>query len=292
MTEAHLPPSQHGQDLPTPATGADWVVNRRRRGLGRLQLREHWDSRHLAMIFAKRDLTVRYRQTVLGVAWALLQPMVGAAALVVVFGRLAGVSTGEVPHLPFALVGFAAWTYIAGSTAAASETLIANQNLVTKVYFPRLLLPASTMLPGLVDLGIGLLLGVAVAAMAGILPGWQLLTTPVWILWLIVPSMGLGLMFGALNVRFRDVRFVWPILLQVLFFLTPVAYPADLVSGALRYVYALNPFVGVVSALRWSLFGLGPFQAWWLISFSTGIAVFGAGLLVFSHNERRFADVI
>ena len=270
----------------------EWIVNRPRRGLGGLRLREHWDARELALIFANRDFKVRYRQTLLGLLWALLQPLAGAAALVVVFGRLAGVSTGDVPHLPFAIVGFAAWSYFASATAAASETLLTNQNLITKVYFPRLLLPVGVMLPPLIDLAVGLALGGVVGLLAGVVPGWPLLTFPVWILFLIVPTAGVGLTFGALNVRFRDVRFVWPILLQVLFFLTPVAYPASLVDGPLRYLYALNPFAGTISALRWSMFGTGRFESWWVVSLGAGLIVFILGLLIFHHNERRFADVI
>lgn len=271
-----------------------WTVNEPSQGFLRsLRFAELWAARDLAVLFAGRDLKVRYRQTLFGVVWAVLQPLAGATALVLVFGGLAEVSTGDVPHLPFAIVGFAAWSYFAAAAGGVSQSLVSHSDLVTKVYFPRLLLPIGALLPGLVDLAIGLLLASAVAVWLGVAPGLAVVTLPVWVVLLVAASAGIGLVFCSLNVRFRDVRYVFPMLVQLLFFLTPIAYPADLVSGGWRYVYGLNPFAVVVSGLRWALLGPaeGP-RAWWSMSVVTTVVLFALGLWLFQRGERRFADII
>lgn len=270
----------------------DWVTNEPTRGFGSLRLRELWARRELAVLFARRDFKVRYRQTVFGVLWALLEPLVGAAALVLVFGTLAGVAPGEVPHLPFAVVGFAAWSYFASAANGASQSLVAHSDLVTKVYFPRLLLPLGALLPGLVDLAIGLSLGLALGLLAGLSPGPAVALLPMWVVLLVAATAGLGVSFGALNVRFRDVRYVFSMVTQVLFFLTPIAYSEDLVTGGWAVLYGLNPFAGIVSGLRWSLLGVGGPQSWWLASLGSTLVLVVVAVVVFQRGERRFADII
>jgi lipopolysaccharide transport system permease protein len=269
-----------------------WLVNEPTRGLRAFRVSELWESRDLALLFATRDLKVRYRQAVFGVAWALVQPLLGALVLVFVFGRVAEISTGDVPHLPFALIGYAAWTYFSASSSAASQSLVQHADLVTKVYFPRLLLPIGALLPRLLDLGIGLVLGLGVAAWLGVGPPWAFTLVPAWIALLVLASTGFALLFGALNVRFRDAQFIFPMLVQILFFLTPIAYPAGLVSDRWLTIYALNPFAGIVSGLRWSLIGAGHPESWWLISMASALVILAVGAVVFQQGERRFADVI
>jgi lipopolysaccharide transport system permease protein len=270
----------------------DWVVNQPTRGMRSLRLGELWAGRDLMWLLAARDLKVRYRQTALGVLWAVIAALTGSLVLVLVFGRFAGVSTGTVPHVPFVIVGFAAFTYFSASAGAASQSLVDHIDLVTKVYFPRLLLPLGMMLPAFVDLGIGLALAVVAAIVTGVEFGWALVAVPLWVLLLWAASAGIGLTFCALNVRFRDVRYVFPLVIQLLFFLSPVAYPASLVHEDWLYVYGINPFAGILTALRWSILGGGEPAAWWLVSSATALALLVVGVASFKRSERRFADII
>ncbi len=271
---------------------SDWIVNEPKRGWRRLALGDAWRRRDLALTFATRDFKVRYRQTLLGVAWALLEPLAGSIALVLVFGRLAQVAPDGTSHLAFTLVGFAAWSYFSGSSSAASQSLVGQVDLITKVYFPRILAPIGSLLPGVVDMSIAFVLALIVGAVDGTLPGIEILVLPVCVIALVTATAGISLVFATLNVRFRDVRYTYPILLQVLFFLTPVAYSPDLVDGRWAWVYGLNPFAGTVSALRWSLLGAERPETWWLSSLAMTVVLFLIGVAMFQQAERRFSDVI
>ncbi|MFN8020407.1 MAG: ABC transporter permease [Acidimicrobiales bacterium] len=271
---------------------SDWIVNEPKRGWRRLALGEAWRRRDLALTFATRDFKVRYRQTILGVAWALLEPLAASIALVLVFGRLAKVAPEGTSHLAFTLAGFAAWSYFSSASSAASQSLVGQVDLITKVYFPRILAPIGSLLPGVVDMGIALVLASIVAAIDGQFPGIELLALPVALALLVLATVGVSLVFATLNVRFRDVRYTYPMLLQVLFFLTPVAYSPDLVDGAWAWVYGLNPFAGIVSAIRWSLLGADQPHAWWLSSVGVSVVLLVLGVTLFQQAERRFSDVI
>jgi ABC-type polysaccharide/polyol phosphate export permease len=275
-------------DVPTP----DWVENRPSRGGRALDLRELWQYRELARFFAQRDLKVRYKQAAFGVGWAILRPIAGAIVLTVVFRRVAGVPSDGLPYVPFALVGYSAWTYFSTSLSGAAGSLVANSALITKVYFPRLLAPAAAVAPGLVDLAVALVPLAVVMLWTGTAPGIGIVTLPLWLAALAVTALGIGLWFATVNVRYRDAGALLSLLMQLWFFLSPVAYPASAVSEQWRALYYLNPIAGLVGGLRWSLLD-GPWPGWPL-ALSAAVAALATvgGLRAFRAGERYFADVI
>lgn len=258
----------------------------------RLDMRELLAYRELAVSFALKDLKVRYKQTFFGVAWAVLQPLLAVLIFSIVFGRLAGLPTDGIPYPVFAYAGMAIWLYFSSSLTAAAQNLVDNRDLVTKVYFPRLLSPLAAVFPPLVDLGISLvILGVFLAAY-GVAPGPQLALLPVWIVAAVLLALATGLWLSALNVKYRDVKYVLPFLVQVWFFASPVVYSSSILHGAWRWVFALNPTVALVDGFRWSLAdGPAPgLEA--LISLALGLAVLVSGIAYFRRLERHFADLI
>jgi len=258
-----------------------------------LDLRELWRYRELAYFLALRDVKLRYRQTVFGVAWALLQPLLAMAIFTVFLGRLAGVPSDGVSYALFAFVGLVPWMYFANSVVAAGNSVVSNSQLVTKVYFPRLLIPLSSVLPGLVDLALATGLALVMLAVSGRTPGPQLLAAPLFALLAAGTALAVGVWSAALNVQYRDVRHALPFLVQVWLFATPVVYPASLAPADVRPLLGLNPMAGVVEGFRWSILGtgegLGPLLS---LSIAVTLVVLATGLLYFRRVERRFADVI
>lgn len=264
------------------------------RGGLRLGAGDLWRYRDLAWLLTWRDLKVRYKQTVLGAAWALLQPLLAMAVFTLVFGRAAGMPSEGVPYALFVYAGLLPWTYVSGAVAGASQSLLANTSLVTKVYFPRVVIPASACLAGLVDLAVASTVLAGMVAFSGARPtaaGLALLPLLVALLFLL--SLGLGLWLAALKVEFRDFQYIVPFLIQVWLFLTPVIYPAGMVPGRARLVLALNPLVGLVEAFRAAALGHrpvdGPLLAW---SAAATALILAGGLWYFRRVERGFADVI
>jgi ABC-type polysaccharide/polyol phosphate export permease len=251
-----------------------------------------WSSRELIGYLALRDIKLRYRQTLLGVVWVLAQPVASVMVFTLVFSRLAGVSSEGIPYPLFALVGMVTWTYFSSAVISASTVLVANANLITKVYFPRIAAPAASLLPPAVDLGISLVLVGVVAAFYGTFSGVHLLAVPVWIIFLGVTAFGVALWLSALNVRYRDVQYAITPVLQLWFFLSPVAYSSDFLTGWARVLYSLNPMVGAIELGRWALLG-GP----WPGSSIAASSVVASGLLIgglvyFHRAQRTFADVV
>jgi lipopolysaccharide transport system permease protein len=270
-----------------------WVENRPSHGLRGPDLKELWQYRELGGFLALRDLKVRYKQAVFGVAWAVLQPLAGVLVFTLVFRRLAKVPSDGIPYPLFAFAGLAAWSYHASSVTRATQSLVGNAPLVTKVYFPRLLMPLAAVLPGLVDLALSLLTLGVLMVIYGTAPGWELLTLPVWVGALTATSFGTGLWLSALNVQYRDVNQAIALFVQLWLFLSPVAYPSSMVRGGLRTVYALNPMVGVLEGFRWALLdGPRPAASMLLASTAVMLVLLVSGLLYFQRTERRFADVI
>lgn len=252
---------------------------------------ELWRSRELIYFFAARDLKVRYRQAVLGVLWVLAQPLALVVAFTLVFHTIAQLPSGDVPYPLFALTGLVVWTCFASSVLAASDSLVSNSALVTKVYFARLTAPLSALVPPLIDLAVSLVAVVAMCFYYGVSPTWRVFGAPLWLLLLIATTMGAGLWLSALNVRYRDVRHAVTPVLQVLLFLSPVAYAPTLPPAA-ALVYAINPMAGVISVFRWSVLG-APWPGWpLLVSAAAAAALVVSGLWYFRHAERAFADVI
>lgn len=270
-----------------------WIENRAPVGwLPTLDLRELWKFRELAVVLAGRDLRVRYKQTALGVAWAVLQPLVAAAIFTVVLGRLAGVPSDGLPYAVFVYSGLVVWTYFAGSLENVSQSLVRDRDLVTRTYFPRILAPAAGAIPGLVDLAVSLVVLGVFMAVYDVAPGPELAFLPLWVLAALVVLLGAGLWLSALNVRYRDVRHTLTFLVQVWLFASPVVYPSSLVEGAWRYVYALNPMATVIDGFRWSAVGGPAPGAPALVSLGVAVVLLVSGTVYFLREERRFADVI
>lgn len=270
----------------------EWIENRPTRGLRWPDLGELWRHRELAAFLALRDLKVRYKQAVFGVAWAVLQPLAGVAVFTVVFRRFAKVPSDGIPYPLFALVGLAVWSYASGSVTKATQSLVNNSALVTKVYFPRLLAPVAAILPALVDLLFSLLPLVVFLAAFHVHPTWAIVTFPLWLLLMLATVLGIGLWLGTLNVSYRDINQAIALLIQLWMFVTPVAYPSSVVPAHWRALYFANPMAGVVEGSRWALVG-----APWpgndvFVSVSAAIVLLVTGIAFFQHVERRFADVI
>ena len=270
-----------------------WFENRASRGwLPRFDLAELFAYRELALLLALRDLKLRYKQTFFGVAWAIIQPLAGVAIFSLVFGHLAKVPSDGLPYPVFAYAGLAVWTYLSTSVAGSAESLAQQHALVTKVYFPRLLAPVASVLPGLVDLAVSLPVLAVFMVADGAAPTAALALLPFWVLAAVALAAAVGVLLSALNVEYRDVRYALPFLLQLWLFASPVVYPSSLFHGVWRYVYSINPAVGVIDGFRWSVAG-GPAPGTAaLVSLAAGLAVAGVGLLYFGRVERRFADRI
>lgn len=256
------------------------------------RLREVWQYRELLGFLTWRDVRVRYKQTALGAAWAVLQPLLTMLVFSVFFGALARVPSDGLPYPVFAYCGLLPWQLFAFALTSSAQSLTANERLVTKVYFPRLILPLAAVLAGLVDFVIAFTLLVPLMAYYGVRPGPALLTLPLFVLLALASAVSVGLGLGALNVRFRDVRHALPFLTQFWLFVTPIAYPASLVPERWRALLGLNPMAGVVEGFRWALLGTPAPGAMLWVSAGAVLAALGAGLLYFLRVERSFADVI
>jgi lipopolysaccharide transport system permease protein len=222
-----------------------------------------------------------------------LQPLAGMVVFTIVFRHFADVPSGGVPYPVFAFVGLTAWVYISGAVTKATEIFVENSSLITKVYFPRLLAPIAGVLPGLLDVVINLVSLIALMIGYGVTPNSvALLTAPLWLGGAILLSLGVGLWFGTLNVRYRDVAHAIPLFVQLWLFISPVAYPLSEVPAAWRSVYLLNPVAGIVEGLRWALIGTPWPGAGVFLSLTVAVAVLASGLAYFQRSERRFADVI
>jgi lipopolysaccharide transport system permease protein len=258
-----------------------------------LDLRELWRYRELTWTLAMRDISVRYTQTALGVAWALLQPLVAMAVFTLFFGLLIKVPTDGLPYPLLAFTGLLPWTYFANSVTSASGSLVNNANLISKVYFPRLVIPTASVLAGLPDLAIGVLVLLVLLLFFGVAPSWGLLLIPVFVALALLTAVSVGIWLSALDVRYRDVRYAIPFLIQIWLFATPVVYPVSVVPEAYRTLYGLNPMVGVVEGFRWAILAqtLPPLGLVGVSALAT-VLLFVSGLFYFRRVERTFADVI
>ena len=263
------------------------------RGWAPLEIREYLGSHELLYFLILRNLKLRYKQTLLGAAWAVLQPLLTMAVFTVIFGRLARLSSDGLPYEVFALAALVPWTYFATALAQAGNSLVEQHQLLTKVYFPRLLLPLAAVLAGLVDLAISFVMLLLVLAWFGIEPSARLAAAPVFAMLAVAAAFAPGLWLAAFNVRYRDVRYVIPFLVQIWLFATPVAYSGSLIPERWRPLYGLNPMVGVVDGFRWMIAPSAPFPATELAAGALAVAlVLLTGLFVFRRMEQSFADVV
>jgi lipopolysaccharide transport system permease protein len=256
-----------------------------------------WRYRELFAILAWRDIAVRYKQTVIGVAWVVLQPLIMVVIMTVVFGKIAGLrSEGSAPYAVMVFAGILPWQLFANVISLSGNSIVGNAHLLTKVYFPRLIMPASAVVVALVDFAVTACVFACVMLAFHVWPTWKLVTLPAFVLLAAVAALGPSLVLTSLNVRYRDFRFVTPVLVQLGLFVSPVAYASSLVRerfGDVAFlVYSLNPMVGVIDGFRWALLAQPVDPTSLAVSTASAVAVLGVGLASFRRMERSFADVI
>jgi lipopolysaccharide transport system permease protein len=258
-----------------------------------VDFREIWNYRELLYFLTKRDIKVRYKQTVLGGLWAVIQPAFTMLVFTLFFGRLAKMPSDGLPYPIFVYAGLLPWTYFANAVSASGNSLVGSANLITKVYFPRIVVPGSAALAGLLDFFIALFVLAALMIWYQFLPGPAILLFPFLVALTFLCAVGVGLWLSALNVQYRDIRYAIPFLIQVWMFVSPVIYPVSLVQGNYQWLLALNPMGGVIHAYRAALLGHQPID-WGLLGLSTLIilALFLGGLYYFRRMEKVFADVV
>ena len=258
-----------------------------------LHLSELWEYRELLYFLVWRDIKVRYKQTALGAAWAVMQPLFMMLVFSLFFGRLAKVPSDGIPYPVFAFCALIPWQLFANALTEASNSLVGNQNLITKVYFPRLVIPIAAVLSGLVDFAIAFVILIGMMLYFGIVPGWSIVVLPGFILLAVLTALAVGLWLSALNVQYRDVRYTMSFLIQFWLFATPVAYPSSLIPESWRAFYGLNPMAGVVEGFRWALLGktAPPGAMLWVSVIVVAILLIG-GLYYFRRMEQQFADIV
>jgi lipopolysaccharide transport system permease protein len=282
---AHLTPLA---DMETPVTvitpSHGWVA---------LQLSKVWEYRELLYFLTWRDIKVRYKQTVLGVAWAIIQPFFTMVVFSIFFGRLANIPSDGVPYPIFSYAALVPWTFFVNGLSQSSDSLVASANLIKKVYFPRLIIPIAAIFASAVDFVLAFIVLLVMMLFYGIMPTVHVLWLPFFLLLAFVTALGVGLWLSAMNVQFRDVRYTVPFLTQFWLFATPIAYPSSLLSEPWRTFYGINPMVGVVEGFRWALLGAntapGPIV---IVSSLASLALLVSGLFYFRRMEKTFADVV
>lgn len=284
---------------PSVSTEVPTILIQPSRGWSSLGLKEIWVYRELLYFLVWRDVKIRYKQTVLGAAWAILQPLLTMVVFTIFFGGLAQVGSDGLPYPIFSFAGLLPWTFFAQGLAQSSGSVISDSSLITKVYFPRLVIPIASVLSGIVDFSVAFVVLVGMMAYYGIWPTWTVLWLPPLLLLAMVTALGVGLWLSALSVEYRDVRFVVPFFVQLWLFVTPVIYPASKVAAKLEqlglpvWLYGLNPMAGVVEGFRWALLGTGTLHTGVLAASASVAAVFlFSGAFYFRRMERSFADVV
>ena len=256
-------------------------------------VRHLWEAREVLFRFGARDVTLRYRQTALGVIWVILQPLLTALVFTVVFGRVAKLPSGGVPYFLFSFSGMLAWNMISGIVSRSTGSLISNSALVSKVFFPRILVPLSTVYSVMVDFLVSLAFLVGMLFVYGVSPGWAVFLLPIWLVLIVMISSGAGFVFAALMVRYRDVQYVVPFIMQFGLYASPVAYSITAVPSRYRVLYDINPVTWIMEEFRWSTLSQpAPPLLHIVLSIVVSAAVFVGGALIFEKMERGFADVI
>ena len=263
------------------------------KGWAPIELREIWSYRELLFFLTWRDVKFRYKQTALGVAWAILQPVLTMVIFSVIFGNLAKLPSGGIPYPVFTYTALLPWQLFAFALASSSNSLVGNQSLISKVYFPRLVIPFSSVMAGVLDFGVSFLVLMGMMVFYNIQLSAIILTLPFFILLAVVSALAVGLWLSALNVQYRDVRYAIPFLTQFWMYATPIAYSSELIPEKWRWLYSLNPMTGVVEGFRWALLGESSLDVFSLgISAIVIVALLISGLYYFKRLEATFADII
>lgn len=263
------------------------------RGWVSLKLHELWEYRELLYLLTWRDVKVRYKQTVLGAAWAIIQPFFTMVVFSLFFGKLAKVPSDGIPYPIFSYAALVPWMFFANGLSQSSNSLVGSANLITKVYFPRLIIPISTVISGVIDFVLAFIVLLGMMLYYGMVPTWNILWLPLFLILAFVAALAVGLWFSALNVEYRDVRYVIPFITQFWMFATPIAYPSSLLSEPWRTIYGLNPMVGVIEGFRWALLGTDTRPG--LVIAASALAsliLLIGGAFYFRRMEKNFADVI
>ncbi|MGD9781191.1 MAG: ABC transporter permease [Kiritimatiellia bacterium] len=263
------------------------------RGFSLPNWKDVWDYRELLQFLVWRDVKVRYKQTAIGIGWAVLQPLSMMVVFAVFFGRLAGIPSEGIPYPVFAYTALLPWQLFSRAILESTNSLVADQRLITRVYFPRIIVPSASVLSAIVDFFVAGILLVALMFFYDIAPTWRIAYFPVFILVMLITALGVGYWLSALNLEYRDVMYAVPFINQLWFFLTPIVYSSSLVPEQWRFLYGLNPMVSVIEGCRWSLLGHGggPSAMFW-ISLATGLFIFITGAAWFRWRERTFVDAV
>jgi len=279
--------------LPIGSNQKGAVVIKPSKGWVPLRLKDFWEYRELIYFLTWRDIKVRYKQTILGVSWAILQPLFAMVVFSLFFGRLAGVPSDNIPYPVFSYSGMVIWLFFANGVTLSSNSMVEAANTIKKVYFPRMVIPISSIFSGVVDFFLAFIVLIIMMAIYNIWPRLNILWLPLFLLLAMVTALGVGFWFSAMNVMFRDIRYAIPFLIQAWLFATPIAYPSSLLKGAWKTMYGINPMAGVVDGFRWALLGLdtkpGPMIA---VSASVSVTLLITGAYFFKRMEKVFADVI
>jgi lipopolysaccharide transport system permease protein len=278
-----------------PARTKSTLLIRPRTGWAALNLPEVWQFRELLLSLAGRDVKLRYKQTALGVSWVVLQPLLAAAIFSFVFGRVAKLDSGGVPYFLFSYCGLLAWNLFSTTLTKSSACLVGNAQLISKVYFPRVILPFSTVPSALIDFAVATAILAVLMPAYHFAPGLPILLLPLWIVLFLLLASGIGLIAAALSVRYRDVQYILPVVTQMLLYASPVAYAIGPVPGRFRFVFMLNPLASMLEAFRWSLLGWKggtPMPGHLIYAAAVSVGVFVAGMFAFKKMERTFADII
>ena len=263
------------------------------RGWASLKLRELWHYRELVYIFVWRDLKVRYKQTAIGLVWAILQPLMTMIVFTLVFGKFAKMPSDGLPYAVFSYAALLPWNYFARSLTGSISSVVENAHLITKVYFPRLLLPISATLSGIIDFGISFIFLLGMMTWFGFVPTWGALLLPLFLLLIILTALSVSLWLSVINVRYRDVGQAIPLLVQLWLFASPVAYPVSVVPQQWRLLYSLNPMTGVIEGFRWALFGKeNPPLMPLMVSMVVVAGLLWGGMVFFKRMELTFAEVV
>ena len=283
------PPAKESRD----ESSVPWVVIEPSKGIASINLAELWQYRELLYFLTLRDIKVRYKQTALGVTWALLQPLGMMVVFSIFFGKLANMPSEGWAYPIFVFCGLLPWQLFSKSLTEAANSIVADQRLITRVYFPRLIVPITSVLAALVDFAIAFVIFAGMMVYYGVMPTTAIWALPLFVIMMLLTGLGMGLWLAALNVEFRDVRYVLPFLAQMWLFITPVVYPSSLLSEKWQIIYGLNPMAGVVEGFRWALLGVGTGPSPLIgVSAVVSVILFVSGVMFFRQREKTFADVV